>query len=206
MKKCITILLGLTALWVWLPALAMAHTDVTPQEAQELIESTPSLIIVDVREESEFCDENGHIPCSLNYPWNSGVLQERYEELPIDGDILIVCRSGARSNMASDFLDSKGFTSVYDMTGGMSAWEGERITCAEEESCPAKVVLCGNQLKLEKLRQFRNEVLLNSTVGTALTMLYYYYAAEITDLLRRHPELRILASEIAEAVIPVIED
>ena len=104
-----------------------SHTDITPEEARDLIDSTDTLIILDVREPHEYC--GGHIPGAVNYPWNSGVLEERYEEL-INNEILVVCRSGGRSNQAANFLDSKGYTLVYDMLGGMNAWEWETEGCS----------------------------------------------------------------------------
>ena len=110
---------------------ALAHTDVTAEQAHELIGSTGDLTIIDVREPSEYCGTRGHIPGALNYPWNSGLLQVRYEELPMDGPILVVCQSGGRSNQAATFLDSHGFYMVYDMLGGMSAWIWETEPCVE---------------------------------------------------------------------------
>jgi len=107
---------------------ALAHTDVTAQQAHDLIASTPDLVLVDVREPYEYCDR-GHIPRALNYPWTSGVLRARYEELPKDGLILVVCQSGGRSNAAASFLDSNGFTMVYDMLRGMSVWLWETAPC-----------------------------------------------------------------------------
>ncbi len=107
----------------------LAHADVTVEEALDLIAYTKDLIVADVRERSEFCDEAGHISGAVNYPWTSGVLQERYEELPSDAPILVVCRSGNRSNQAADFLDSEGFTEVYDMLGGMKAWTYGTVGC-----------------------------------------------------------------------------
>ncbi|MHC4560122.1 MAG: rhodanese-like domain-containing protein, partial [Planctomycetota bacterium] len=62
---------------------ALAHTDVTAEQARDLIVSTNDLVVVDVREPFEFCDATGHIPGALNYPLSSGVLQARYKELPI---------------------------------------------------------------------------------------------------------------------------
>ena len=117
------------------------HTDVTPQEAENLINTKDELLVVDVREEeSEYCKENptppvppGHISGALNYPWSSGVLQERYEELSKEREILVVCRSGNRSNKAAEFLDSKGYIAVYDMTEGMSEWEGETVLCSDSD-------------------------------------------------------------------------
>ncbi|MCP4260639.1 MAG: rhodanese-like domain-containing protein [Planctomycetes bacterium] len=106
-----------------------AHTDVTHQQARDLIDSTNDLIIIDVREPFEYCDDIGHIPWALNYPLSSGILETRYEELPMHSPILVVCRSGGRSNRAANFLDSKGFSMVYDMMGGMNAWIWETEPC-----------------------------------------------------------------------------
>ncbi|MHC4628046.1 MAG: rhodanese-like domain-containing protein, partial [Planctomycetota bacterium] len=108
---------------------ALAHTDVTVAEARDLIASTSDLTVVDVREQYEYCDVRGHIPGALNYPWSSGVLRSRYEELPADGPVLVVCRSGGRSNAAASFLDSMGFSEVYDMLRGMNAWQWETAPC-----------------------------------------------------------------------------
>jgi Galactose oxidase, central domain/Rhodanese-like domain/Kelch motif/The GLUG motif len=47
----------------------------------------------------------------------------------MDRPILVVCRSGGRSNSAANFLDSKGFPEVYDMTGGMNAWLWDTAPC-----------------------------------------------------------------------------
>ncbi len=130
MKAHLRMSLFLASLAVFLSnADVWAHTDVTVEQARDLIASTEDLIVVDVREPVEFCDEVGHIPGAANYPWTSEVLQARYEELPAEALILVVCRSGNRSNQASDFLDSKGFWNVFDMLGGMKAWTWETAPC-----------------------------------------------------------------------------
>ena len=108
---------------------ASAHTDLTASQARDMINSAADLIVVDVREQYEYCNARGHIPGSLNYPWNSAVLQARYAERPADGPVLVVCASGGRSNAAANFLDSKGFSTVYDMKAGMSAWQWETAPC-----------------------------------------------------------------------------
>ena len=113
---------------------ALAHTDVTAEQARELIDSTDDLIVIDVRELSEYCDTKGHIPGALNYPWYSGVLEAQYGELPMDGPVLVVCGSGSRSNRAADFLDSEDFSMVYDMLGGMRAWIWETEPCVDPDS------------------------------------------------------------------------
>lgn len=112
---------------------ALAHTDLTPAEAHAFIDANDRLIVVDVREPYEYCDAVGHIPGALNYPLSSGVLEARYAELPSDEPILVVCRSGARSNVAANFLDSMDFNDVYDMTGGMNSWLWERALCIDSD-------------------------------------------------------------------------
>ncbi len=130
--KTVLLLIGISLIVSVSPALA--HTDVTAKQARELIDSTDDLMVIDVRQPHEYNSTRGHIPGALNYPWNSGVLQEKYEELPMDGPILMVCGSGGRSNRAAKFLDSMDFTMVYDMLGGMSAWEWETETGDDADS------------------------------------------------------------------------
>ena len=110
-----------------------AHVDVTPQQARDLVVSDDPPLVVDVREVYEYCDAKGHIAGALNYPLSSGVLQARYTEIPQDRAILVVCRSGGRSNAAASFLDSKGYPLVYDMTGGMSSWFWETVPCVDSD-------------------------------------------------------------------------
>lgn len=112
---------------------ALAHKDLTPAEANAFIDANDRVIVVDVREESEYCDDVGHIPGALNYPYSSGELAAKYAELPSTEPILVVCRSGTRSNLAANFLDSVDFNDVYDMTDGMSSWLWERALCVDSD-------------------------------------------------------------------------
>lgn len=113
--------------------LAYSHTDLTPAEVKAWTDTTRSGVIVDVREESEFCDSTysppGHIPGAINMPWYAGYLEAHYAELPAGEEIIIVCRSGNRSNTAANFLDGLGFPKVFDMTGGMNQWIWETELC-----------------------------------------------------------------------------
>lgn len=113
------------------------HDDIPAVEAKDLIDNNPNLIIVDVREESEYCATDppaplppGHIPGAILLPWNTGVFQSQFiNQLPINGEILIVCRSGNRSHSAANMLDANGYTNVSDMSDGMLAWVWETEPC-----------------------------------------------------------------------------
>jgi len=125
------ILISATLLALMSCSCAVQHKDVTLEQAKQLIDSDTPLTVIDVREPSEYCDQKGHIPGSLDYPWRSGVLQKEYRQLPADSPILVVCRSGNRSNQAAAFLRSKGFKQVYDMLDGMRSWEGRTAACTD---------------------------------------------------------------------------
>jgi rhodanese-related sulfurtransferase len=109
------------------------HADKTPTEVKAMLDGGLNRVVVDVREESEYCSEAleppGHIIGSINMPWNSGYFQDHCCELPMDQDIIIVCQSGYRSHLAACFLDVAGYTEVFDMLGGMSFWEWDSEGC-----------------------------------------------------------------------------
>ena len=116
---------------------APAHTDINVPDANDMISSNSNLLIVDVREHSEYCGELGHIPGAYNYPWSSGVFNNSYEDLLPQNEILLVCKSGGRSNSAANFLDSKGYLYVYDMLGGTVAWKNtygyKTVDCVDSD-------------------------------------------------------------------------
>jgi hypothetical protein len=89
----------------WLPVFAWGHTDVSTAQAKAMIDSNNDLIVIDVREPGEYCGVNGHIPGALNYPWNSGVLQAHFGELPVDADILVVCWTYERVRCVDTDID-----------------------------------------------------------------------------------------------------
>lgn len=99
---------------------ASPFTEVTVEQVKEIIETGQDVVLLDVRERWEY--ETGHIPGAINLPWNSQVLQAEYASLPKDRPVIVVCRSGNRSRLASAFLDERGFGDVRNMLGGMVSW------------------------------------------------------------------------------------
>ena len=118
-----------------LPLLAKAHTDITVQQAYTMLQEDPNIIVVDVREESEYCGKLGHVEDAENYPYTSGVFQKRYTDFDPNKSIILICHSGNRSNKAAKLLDSKGFFKVYDVRGGMKAWHKDypAVGCDDDD-------------------------------------------------------------------------
>ncbi|HJA61022.1 MAG TPA: rhodanese-like domain-containing protein [Candidatus Brevibacterium intestinavium] len=73
--------------------------------------------IVDVREDDEW--EAGHIEGAYHVPL--GELPARLDDLPLDDDMYVICRTGGRSNRAVAWLNQNGFD-AFDVQGGMGSW------------------------------------------------------------------------------------
>lgn len=98
---------------------ACASPTVTGEAAHELV-SKQGALLLDVRSPDEFA--GGHLDGAVNVP--VGELESRLASLPAkkDQDVIVYCRSGARSSRAAKILTTAGFTRVHDL-GGMSNWK-----------------------------------------------------------------------------------
>ena len=102
-----------------------SFTQISQDEAKEMMEQDDGHVIVDVRRPDEFAA--GHIPGAICIP-NESIGSEQPEELPdIDQIILIYCRSGNRSKQAAQKLFDMGYTNIYEF-GGIIDWTGEVVT------------------------------------------------------------------------------
>lgn len=73
---------------------------------------------VDVREQDEW--DAVHIPNTTLIPL--GQVASRLSEIPKDKNIVVVCRSGNRSQSGRDILLQAGYTNVTSMAGGITDW------------------------------------------------------------------------------------
>ncbi len=90
--------------------------EISVQEAASMRDQ--GAFILDVREPSEW--EAIHIPDATLIPL--GALAQRVAEVPKDKDIVVVCRSGNRSQEGRDILLQAGFMRVTSMAGGVNQW------------------------------------------------------------------------------------
>ena len=102
-----------------------SYTQISQEEAKQMMEQDGAQIIVDVRTQEEY--DSGHIPGAICIP-NESIGTEKPEELPdLDQIILIYCRSGNRSKQAAQRLFDMGYTNVYEF-GGIIDWTGQIVT------------------------------------------------------------------------------
>lgn len=90
--------------------------EISVEEAYQ--EYQAGTFFLDVREVDEWNDF--HIPGATLIPL--GELSGRLNELPKDQPIVVVCRSGNRSQSGRDILLNAGFENVASMAGGVSTW------------------------------------------------------------------------------------
>ena len=98
------------------------YEQITPQQAKEIMDTEQEYIIIDARNEEEFAE--GHIENAILIPEYE--IKDRAEkELPDkDALILVYCRSGRRSKIASESLAKLGYTNVKEF-GGIIDWPYE---------------------------------------------------------------------------------
>ena len=101
---------------------------VTPQEGFTLIQdnqNNPDFVIIDVRTPQEFTE--GHIENAISIDFYSDTFRDELDNLDKNKTYLIYCRSGVRSGNALDIMAELGFKEVYDIAGGMVAWEAAEL-------------------------------------------------------------------------------
>jgi thioredoxin len=80
-------------------------------------------IIIDVRTPEEFY--SGHIKDATNIDFYSDKFIEKLKIVRKDVPIYVYCRSGGRSSSAANKMEELGFTKVYNLVGGIGAWDSE---------------------------------------------------------------------------------
>ncbi len=98
------------------------YNEITPQEAKKIMENNTDYVLLDVREMEEF--KEGHIKGATLIPYTE--IQGKAEILIPDKNklILVYCRSGRRSKIASETLAQLGYTNIYEF-GGINDWPYE---------------------------------------------------------------------------------
>jgi rhodanese-related sulfurtransferase len=101
-------------------ATAATWQTVDVQTAYDALGSGEEAQIVDVREPFEWA-ETGVAPGAVLIPLGDLEAQAA-SELAGDQPVYVICRSGNRSQTGSDILVGLGFTQVYNVEGGITAW------------------------------------------------------------------------------------
>jgi rhodanese-related sulfurtransferase len=94
--------------------------EIDSREVKRRIDAREKLVLVDVREDSEWAQ--GHLPGATHL--GKGVIERDVERFFPDKDdtLVLYCGGGYRSALAGDNLQKMGYTNVISMDGGWRAW------------------------------------------------------------------------------------
>lgn len=98
------------------------YINISQEEAKRIMDSGEEYVLLDVREQSEY--DEGHIPGAILIPYTE--IEEKAESMIPDknAQILVYCRSGRRSKIASEALLKLGYTDIKEF-GGIIDWKYE---------------------------------------------------------------------------------
>ncbi len=98
------------------------YMNITAQQAKEIMDTQEGYIILDVRTQEEY--DQGHIPGAVLIP-DYDIEARAEAELTDKGQLILVyCRSGRRSKLASEILVKLGYTNIREF-GGIIDWPYE---------------------------------------------------------------------------------
>lgn len=101
-----------------------SYEQISQKEAKEIMDTVSDYIIIDARTEEEFAE--GHIKGAILIP-EYEIAEKAPSLIPQkDALILVYCRSGRRSKIASEELVKLGYTNVKEF-GGIIDWQYEIV-------------------------------------------------------------------------------
>ncbi len=95
--------------------------EISPQELKEKLETDASVLLLDVREQSEY--DIVHLEGARLIPLNT--LPHHIESLPTEQEIVVYCHHGQRSLYATAYLHQNGFRDAKNLAGGIDQWAAE---------------------------------------------------------------------------------
>jgi sulfur-carrier protein adenylyltransferase/sulfurtransferase len=98
------------------------HRDIDPAHVAP---ASSKVRLVDVREPDEYTGELGHVSGAELVPL--ATVEGAAQGWDREQEIVMICRSGARSGRAAALLTSMGFRHVMNMVGGMLAWNAAHL-------------------------------------------------------------------------------
>lgn len=123
------LLVGAGAVFV-IDACSAQVQNLVPEKIKELVEAG-ACVVLDVRTPEEFA--SGHLPGAINIDYYSEAFRSELEKLPRDTAYCVYCRSGRRSAAAAELMKEMGFRVVYNMLGGITAWQEKGYPVEEEK-------------------------------------------------------------------------
>ena len=102
--------------------------EIDSAELQQKLADGEELLLLDIRSEAELAQ--GVLPGAEFLPMH--LIPVRMSEFPKDKEIVLYCRSGSMSTTAAETLVSLGYANVFEVDGGMRAWQAAGYELLEQ--------------------------------------------------------------------------
>ena len=104
----------------------MQIKEIESTELKNRLEAGEDIVLLDIRSDAEV--RQGVLPKAEHLPMH--LIPLKMQDLPKDKDVVLYCRSGARSYHACAFLAQQGIDNAYNLRGGIIDWarHGYEIT------------------------------------------------------------------------------
>jgi len=108
----------------------MLVKEIDAPELKARIEAGEDIALIDIRSDAEVAQ--GILPDAEHLAMH--LIPLRMHDLPKDKDVVLYCRSGARSYHACNFLGQQGVNNVVNLRGGIIAWarQGYEIVAPQQ--------------------------------------------------------------------------
>lgn len=104
------------------------NKDIDVKEFAELVEKGNGLLL-DVRTDDEFAES--HLKGATQIDFFSSDFKNKVSELDKNTPVYVYCRSGGRSGKAAKMMKGMGFKEVYNLEGGILAWQRKGMPVAK---------------------------------------------------------------------------
>lgn len=92
-----------------------------PQNFDSKLKESKEPILIDVRTPGEY--GQGHLANALSIDIYSNDFKSRVGKLDKSKPVFVYCKAGSRSGSAVDMMSEMGFKEIYDLRGGIMAWQ-----------------------------------------------------------------------------------
>lgn len=152
--------------------------------AKVVIDENPqgSITILDVRQPQEY--ENSHIPGAKLIPLAE--IKDRMDELNPEKQTIVYCAIGGRSRVAAQMLSANGFNKVFNLSGGIKAWNGniaqgpvdQGLELFSGKESVEEVLIVAYSLE-KGLREFYQQMIVKVTAQHVKELFHKLFAIEI---------------------------